>query len=308
MTTARGTRTTAGAAGMDRRGFLLRAGAVSAAGLLASLDLPAARAATLGVQDWMAGIADGTALQRLTIPGAHDSGARYGGPWTACQRLTVPELLNAGIRFLDVRCRLFDNAFAIHHGAFYQHLNFDDVMTACRDFLRAHPSETVLMRLKQEYSEESDAEFRRVFDSYLDGKGWRPLFLIADALPSLGAARGRVVLLADNGGLPGGLRWGDGAVFDVQDDYMAEPLRKYPLVEAQFRKAAQQPGKQYVNFVSTAALLPPEYNASRLNPRVKSLLDGAEAGPWTGLGIVPLDFPDGTSGLVETLLRHNPHS
>ncbi|MGW4228408.1 phosphatidylinositol-specific phospholipase C [Streptomyces sp. NPDC004980] len=288
----------------SRRSFLSGALAVTA-GVLVGGTPAAASGRALGTQDWMAGIADATPLQRLTIPGTHNSGARFGGLWTACQNTTIAEQLDSGVRFLDIRCRISGDAYAIHHGASYQNLNFDDVLGACRDFLARRPSETVLMRVKQEYSEESDAAFRRIFDLYLDGKGWRPLLRLDPALPDLGAARGKVVVLADNGGLPG-VRYADPGVFDIQDDYMAEPSAKYPKIQAQFRKAAQQPGKLFTNYVSTAALLPPRWNSDRLNPQVHSFLDGAEASGWTGLGIVPLDYPATRSGLVESLIRHNP--
>ncbi|AXE79202.1 phosphatidylinositol-specific phospholipase C [Streptomyces atratus] len=288
-----------------RRNFLTGALAATATVLVGAPPATAGARQVLATQDWMGAIPDATALQRLTIPGSHDSGARYGGPWTECQNTTIAEQLNSGLRFLDVRCRVTGDSFAIHHGASYQNLMFGDVLGACWDFLAAHPTETVLMRVKQEYSEESDATFRAIFDDYLDGRGWRPLFRIDPALPSLGEARGKVVLLADNGGLPG-VRYADSALFDIQDDYMAEPFAKYPKIESQFRKAAQQPGKLYMNYVSTAALMPPRWNADRLNPQVQSFLDGSEAAGWTGLGIVPLDFPATRSGLVESLLRHNP--
>ncbi|KOG88292.1 phosphatidylinositol-specific phospholipase C [Streptomyces varsoviensis] len=305
---------------VDRRGFLRGATALSAAGLLAyaggapaSAAPPAApargpartRARTLSGQDWLSGIADSVPVQRLTLPGTHDSGARHGGAYVACQTLTIAEQLAAGIRFLDVRCRAVDGVFAIHHAAFYQKLMFGDVLIACRDFLRAHPSETVLMRVKQEYSEVADAEFRKIFDVYLDGKGWRSLFRLDGTLPTLGEARGKVVLLGDNGGLPG-VRYGDGRLFDIQDDYMAEPFAKYPKIEAQFRKAAREPGKLYMNYVSTAALMPPVWNANRLNPQVRAFLGSTEAQGWTGLGIVPMDFPTATSGLIEAAIQHNP--
>ncbi|MFI0822659.1 phosphatidylinositol-specific phospholipase C [Streptomyces sp. NPDC021098] len=292
---------------MDRRGFLKGAAAVSAAGVVSALGGVAAAAPVrpLAAADWLSGIADATPVQRLTLPGTHDSGARYGGPWTECQNTTIADQLSSGIRFLDIRCRAFENAFPIHHGAYYQHLNFDDVLGACRAFLSAHPSETVLMRVKQEYSEESATEFRRIFDTYLDGKGWRSLFRLDATLPTLGQARGRVVLLADSDNMPG-VRYADPQLFDIQDDYMAEPFGKYPKIEAQFRKAVAQPGKLYMNYVSTAALLPPRSNADRLNPQVKSLLEGSGNQGWTGLGIVPMDFPNTTSGLVDSLVRHNP--
>ncbi|GGT55359.1 phosphatidylinositol-specific phospholipase C [Streptomyces purpureus] len=287
---------------MDRRRFL--AGALAASGAVLLGAAPTARA--LGTQDWMAGQKDTTRLQELTIPGTHDSGARHGGLWAACQNLTIPQQLDAGIRFLDVRCRVTGGSFAIHHGAAYQHMMFGDVLVACANFLAAHPSETVLMRVKQEYSTDSDQTFRAIFDDYLDNRGWRPLFRISDTLPgSLGAARGKVVLLADNGGLPG-LRYGDGSVFDVQDDYMAEPFAKRGRIENHFRKAVQQPGKLYVNYTSTSAYLPPRWNSDRLNPQVHGFVDGGEMAGRTGLGIVPMDFPDTRSGLVASLLRHNP--
>lgn len=294
---------------LDRRAFLVGAMAAGAAAGLGAAAAPAsAQESTvraLGTQDWMAGLPDTTALQRMTIPGTHDSGATRGGLYVACQNTSIAQQLDSGIRFLDVRCRVSGGSFAIHHGAYYQNLMFGDVLGACWAFLAAHPSETVLMRLKQEYSEESDATFRAVFDDYLDNRGWRPLFRIADALPALGQVRGKVLLLPDNGGLPGGLRYGDGNVFDIQDDYMAEPFAKRGKIENQFRKAVQQPGKCFMNYTSTAAALPPRWNSDRLNPQVHAFVDGSELSGRTGLGIVPMDFPNTRSGLVASLIRHN---
>ncbi|MET9885168.1 phosphatidylinositol-specific phospholipase C [Streptomyces sp. NPDC006430] len=290
---------------LDRRAFLVGAMAAGAGAVgLAAAPASARTRATLGTQDWMAGLGDATALQRMTVPGTHDSGARQGGLYVACQNTSIAEQLDSGIRFLDVRCRVTGGSFAIHHGSFYQGMMFGDVLVSCANFLAAHPSETVLMRVKQEYSEESDATFRAVFDDYLDHRGWRPLFRIADSLPTLGQARGKVVLLADNGGLPG-LRYGDGNVFDIQDDYMAEPFAKRGKIENQFRRAVQQPGKLFVNYTSTSAYMPPRWNSDRLNPQVHAFVDGSELAGRTGLGIVPMDFPNTRSGLVASLIRHN---
>ncbi|WP_314175116.1 phosphatidylinositol-specific phospholipase C [Streptomyces winkii] len=295
---------------MKRRHFLRGSAALSLAALTAAATAadahaaPARTAADAGPDAWMSLLPDAALLRELTIPGTHNSGARHGGPWTECQNTAIADQLASGVRFLDIRCRLFEGSFTIHHGPSYQHLNFDDVLGACRDFLASHPSETVLMRVKQEYSEESAERFRAVFDDYLDGHGWRPLFQLDAALPDLGSARGRVVLLGDSDGLPG-VRYGDAALFDIQDSYMEEPGAKYPLIEEHFRKAVAQPGKLYVNFVSTAALLPPRSNADRLNPRVRDLLDSADNSGWHGLGIVPMDFPN-EHGLTEALLRHQP--
>ncbi|HWM36308.1 MAG TPA: phosphatidylinositol-specific phospholipase C [Streptomyces sp.] len=292
---------------MRRRYFLKSLTALSATTLLSTVTTGAAMAAGTRApvpESWMSQLPDGALLRELTIPGTHNSGARHGGPWTECQNTPIAEQLASGIRFLDIRCRLFEGSFTIHHGPSYQHLNFDDVLGTCRDFLAVRPSETVLMRVKQEYSEESAERFRIVFDDYLDGRGWRSLFRLEPSLPALGEARGKVVLLGDSDGLPG-VRYGDGALFDIQDDYMAEPEAKYPLIEDHFRKAVGQLGKLYVNFVSTAALLPPRSNADRLNPRVRELLTSPDNSTWHGLGIVPMDYPN-EHGITEALLSHQP--
>ncbi|MFE7547440.1 phosphatidylinositol-specific phospholipase C [Streptomyces gardneri] len=285
---------------MERRRFLT--GALGAGAVLL-VGAPGARAAAVDTRAWMGAHPDGTPLARLTIPGTHDSGARFGGPWSECQNTTIAQQLDSGIRFLDIRCRVTGGSFAIHHGPSYQNMMFGDVLVACSAFLAAHPSETVLMRVKQEYSSDSDATFRSVFDDYLDSRGWRSLFRIGDTVPALGEARGKVVLIADNGGLPG-LKWWDGGAIAIQDDWNALPNAKYPKIEAHFRRAVEQPGKLYINFVSTSASLPPRWNSDNLNPRVHGFLDGT-ANTWKGLGIVPLDYPNTRSGLVESLIRHN---
>ncbi|MCX4779376.1 phosphatidylinositol-specific phospholipase C [Streptomyces sp. NBC_01264] len=299
--------------GLRRRSFLAGAAVLGATGVVAGLGAAPAAAAgasgkaasALSTQDWMSGLGDSTALQRMTIPGTHDSGATRGGLYVACQNTSIAQQLDSGIRFLDVRCRVTGGSFAIHHGAYYQNLMFGDVLAACWNFLAAHPTETVLMRLKQEYSEDSDATFRAVFDDYLNNRGWSPLFKIADSLPTLGQVRGKVLLFPDNGGLPGGLRYGDGNVFDIQDDYMAEPFAKRGKIENHFRKAVQQPGRFFMNYTSTAAALPPRWNSDRLGPQVHAFVDGSELAGRTGLGIVPMDFPNTRSGLVASLIRHN---
>ncbi|NLU75748.1 phosphatidylinositol-specific phospholipase C [Streptomyces sp. HNM0575] len=295
---------------LKRRHFLRGTAAIPLAVLLGGTAAGVAEAVssdaeTAGPEAWMSQLPDGVRLPELTVPGTHNSGATHGGPWTECQNTSLTEQLSAGIRFLDIRCRLFDGSFTIHHGSTYQYLNFEDVLGSCREFLTAQPSETILMRLKQEYSEESAEQFRVVFEDYLDGDGgWRSLFRLDPVLPDLGDARGRVVLLGDSDGLPG-VRYGDPELFDVQDAYMEEPGAKYPLIEDQFRKAVDQPGKLYVNFVSTAALLPLRSNADRLNPRVRDLVQADENSSWRGLGIVPMDFPN-EHGVIEALLKHQP--
>ena len=152
---------------------------------------------------WMSYLRDDVSVGRLSVPGSHESCARYGIDYGICQTLDVYPQLCYGARFLDIRCRVVgpddDRSFAIHHGAWYQQLMFGDVLRQCGDFFDDFPSETIFMRVKQEYSNASDAEFKQVFDDrYLS-----ELFYMDSWVPNLGDVRGKVILLADVAGLGG---------------------------------------------------------------------------------------------------------
>ena len=100
-------------------------------------------------------------LSHLSIPGTHDTCSRYGGWPVYCQSLTLPRQLNAGIRALDIRVKpkcfsmgLPDvppvEKLAIVHGDFDQKITFPEVLQQTASFLARHPTETILMRVKDE--------------------------------------------------------------------------------------------------------------------------------------------------------------
>ena len=81
---------------------------------------------------WMPSLNGTLPISQYSIPGTHDSGARFDpalAPGTAkCQDLTIAQQLDAGVRFLDIRCRHIDDGFTIHHGEVYQNINFNNVL------------------------------------------------------------------------------------------------------------------------------------------------------------------------------------
>jgi 1-phosphatidylinositol phosphodiesterase len=94
-----------------------------------------------------------TILSSISIPGTHETLSRnYGTEIAECQTLSLESQLKAGIRVIDVRCRHVENSFAIHHGMIFLHLMFGDVLQILEQFLQENPTETVLMRLKEEYN------------------------------------------------------------------------------------------------------------------------------------------------------------
>lgn len=205
-------------------------------------------------RDWMSTVPDNTNLAAMSIPGTHDSLALCGfsaDGGKTCEAIstgltrtqephgysanTLTTQLEAGIRAIDIRVRVdLGNeglTFTIHHGVYYQHANFADVLTKIEDFLRLHPEETVLMHLKAECTGEDGSckdapgfdnnETRlRVLKSYLTGdyltgngtetrrgKSWAHLFWSPSVTgnsqepkaPTLGDVRGKIVLLVFRG-------------------------------------------------------------------------------------------------------------
>jgi len=100
---------------------------------------------------WMRDIPDATAVTALSIPGTHNSGG-IGGPlgFGQTQDLDLADQLNAGIRFLDIRLSHYRDNLFVHHDVVHMEKCYADVLAACSDFLGRHPSEAILMSVKDE--------------------------------------------------------------------------------------------------------------------------------------------------------------
>ncbi|MEM7035150.1 MAG: phosphatidylinositol-specific phospholipase C domain-containing protein [Chloroflexota bacterium] len=162
-------------------------------------------------KDWMARLPDETELKDISIPGTHDSGARrtncgstiFHSPFFQNQTWSIDQQLNAGIRYLDIRVRRTKRSFAIHHAECYQRLMFGNVMTKVEKFLKDHPGETILMSIQEEHDAEPGSKaFREIWEGYMNKYGY--LFLTdIKSLPTLGEARGKIIVLRGGNSFPG---------------------------------------------------------------------------------------------------------
>jgi 1-phosphatidylinositol phosphodiesterase len=100
---------------------------------------------------WMRDIPDQARLLSLSIPGTHNS-CSVGGimGFTKTQDLDLPDQLRAGIRFLDIRLSHYQDNLYVHHDVVHMGKCHADVLAACSGFLEEHPSETILMSIKDE--------------------------------------------------------------------------------------------------------------------------------------------------------------
>jgi len=255
--------------------------------------------ATSANRRWMEKLDPQAALTSLTIPGTHDSGALHGGPLIECQSWSIREQLDAGIRFLDVRCRHIQNTFAIHHGLKFQNQYFGDVLKACTGFLEAYPSETIVMRVKEEYNASGNSRtFAQTFDDYRQ-KSAR-YWYTENRVPTLGEARGKIVLVTQHG--DHGIPWGN---LNIQDDYDVPTVfhlnKKWNKVRDKLVEARSGPAATwYVNFCSgSSGGCYPYTVATAVNPSALNFINNRPA-RW---GMVVMDFPG--ERLIDALIRTN---
>ena len=143
---------------------------------------------SLNGKNWMAGIPDSRYIYEINLPGTHDSATAYcknatdntvklfGLPafhvekFAKTQSLTLPEQLDAGVRYLDLRFSPKQGELLLCHGnndkiaavntvvRFLRRLNpvlllaltCARAFAQIKDFLKDHPSETVIVTAKQE--------------------------------------------------------------------------------------------------------------------------------------------------------------
>lgn len=165
-------------------------------------------------QSWMASIPDDQPLSELTMPGTHNSMALYGGVYAECQTWSLPLQLLAGIRFLDIHVRYVKGNLTIHHGVSYQQAHFGHVLEAVADFLHKYPTETVLMRVKEEFSETNNI-YGAVVDYIHRHAQWNLLWH-SRLVPTMAEARGKLIILQDFAGPDLGMRYGS---LDIADDW-----------------------------------------------------------------------------------------
>lgn len=206
--------------------------------------------------DWLADFQDSVPLSKISMPGTHDTMSFYGGDAVQTQSMSLRTQLMSGIRALDIRCRHIENRFAIHHGFVYQNANFDDVLQATQEFLSKHPTETIIMRVKEEYNPTGNTRtFASTFKYYLDmypGLFWA---YNMNNNPQLKDIRGKIVLLQDfhtEGleymGIPYHMA-------EVQDEYHLRTnwdlYSKWEKIKAHLEKAAYgNPNLIHINFLS----------------------------------------------------------
>ena len=281
--------------------------------LFAFLPLEYAR---IDASDWMADLDDTLPLSALTIPGTHDSGALYSIADVAgkCQSLSVSEQLRAGVRFFDIRLQLRGDKLAVVHSFVDQMTDFADVLDDMTDFLHDHPTEFLLVSIKQDADPKNPTTtFAKAVEQVLSAY---PDLVRADrTLPeTVSDARGTMTVLARYAdaqvGVPAYDGWQDNTSFPigdlyVQDHYAIDAItdKQQDIMDA-FAVAAEPSHALTLNYVSCYLTygFPPLYAATPAKTLLgwleTYLSDHAEI-----RGVIICDFM--TSALCEQIRRCN---
>jgi 1-phosphatidylinositol phosphodiesterase len=292
-----------------------------------------ALASRQSASEWMNFVDGKKKISDLTIPGTHDTCA-YTVPLNvgaACQTMDVTGQLHAGIRYLDMRLKRGsdnDGVLWLYHASVPLNLRFEqDVLPACYAFLRANPSETILMSVKQE-----DGDGPAIYD-------WlKPMIerhpdmwhLSNDSVPTLDKVRRKIVLFrrfkTADVGLDTETGWPDnyfnsfenhGVKFRVQDKYkiftLANMDDKYDDYVHSMLDDAKKPensNRIFINFASGTGALTPQTLATGYlsakdgtNVHLHRYMEGSLSGRY---GIIPMDYPEyPNQSLVPLLISQN---
>lgn len=249
-------------------------------------------------------------LSRLSIPGTHNTCALYEPFYgtSRCQELTLSDQLAIGVRYLDIRCRHVDNAFAIYHGPISQHLTFAGVVTVCIDFLADNRTECVVMSVNEESTPfRNTRTFEETFAAYVAEHPQR--WELNTVIPTLEDAKGKIVLLrrfrADSymKGIDAS-RWPVNATFPingsaklrVQDEYIVpDNHSKLAAIRSLYDEAASANDEiLYLNYTSgyrRGMLGFPNIRvvSDFINPAVSQYFNETKPGRY---GVTVMDFVD----------------
>ena len=288
--------------------------------LFLNLEGVKASAAAADYENWMARIGDDRLISDLSIPGTHDSAARYEkvDGTAKCQTLSLDDQLKCGVRYLDIRCRHYNNAFSIHHGSVYQNLNFNDVLKSCTNFLQKHPKETIIMSVKEEYkAKNNNKSFEAQFKGYVNK--YKNMWYLGDKIPKLKDVRGKIVLIRRFKGSKGlgidATGWKDNTTFSlnnnaslyVQDCYkVSDYNKKWNAIKNTLEKAAaKKDNSLYLNYSSgyKSILGIPAIKRvkERMNPNISSYISSHSK--KARYGVIAMDFI--TSDLAAKIINTN---
>lgn len=287
--------------------------------------------------DWMKSIPDETNLTSLSIPGTHDTMTyEIENQRLECQNWNLTVQMEAGMRYFDIRARLKNDELRIYHTSGDTGFSYEDVLLRMCGFLKKNPSETIVMRLKEEGVPlgHNTITFEDAFNSYRDSRT-STRSCVSDHLylhnntdsgdksaviPTLGDLRSKIFLL-QNFKAPSGKSYGliwSGPQMQLEDFWIMPDAsfldQKWDAIHKAIKLANETPPDNEVLFLAhisaSVGVLPIEAAAGTADGKVTGMND--MTGDWledhveeaVRAGIVIFDFPGKKA--IDAVLSWNP--
>lgn len=271
---------------------------------------------------WMDWLDDSLPIQKLNLPGTHESGAVLPISdiirWSQCQGEGYAMQFSYGIRVLDLR---IDKNMNIYHGSVSMEHSLQYAMDEIKKFLNANPSEFLIVSIKDENGAGDQQVWTNNVKRIMESTGC--LYTGPQSSYTVGNLRGKFIIVRrfgyfDHGIHPG--RWpkGDGSESGLDEIAHGNPLMKiqdrygysgFGSTQANDKKnkidtllntAGHTPndGILYINFISATGInggtAGPGTVAETINPWFINKLhikqQEAANGQYYRWGIVMMDF------------------
>lgn len=258
------------------------------------------------LNNWMQDIEDNRLVCKMSIPGTHDTAADSGNAWVKTQDKNIEQQLNSGIRFFDIRLVHDNGVLKLCHGSHIFDTTFvGDVLKTTAEFLKEHPSETVIMTIKRDHDLDKDSgtKYRGALQKALEGDRALTPYMVKSFRSdfTLGDLRGKMLIISRDGWImtPSGNipSWPDNASFTssiestngsstpihVEDHYKSRASDKVSYVAQNVRKAkaafSSSQNDWFITFSSSTGrngLSWPRTTTGDIDPHVNNILRGDE--------------------------------
>ena len=150
------------------------------------------------LESWMSNLPEKKSLSEFTIPGTHDSAAVSHIQHVACQTMNIMNQLNAGVRYFDLRGGLVyeTDEPVVYHGLVHiQNTTFSGTVFApMYAFLKSHPSEGILLQIKQDGpGSGGEQQFGDAVDKLINAN--MNMWLLGNGVPNTTQIRGKIQLI-----------------------------------------------------------------------------------------------------------------
>ncbi len=258
------------------------------------------------LDNWMQDIEDNRFVCKMSIPGTHDTGAYTGNGWVKTQDKNIEQQLNSGIRFFDIRLVHDNGILKLCHDSYIFDTTFDrDVLKTTVEFLKEHPSETVIMTIKRDHDLDKDGgtKYRAALQKALEGDRTLTPYMVKSFRSdfTLGDLRGKMLIISRDGWImtPSGkvTSWPNNASFTssiestnesrttihVEDHYKSWASDKVSYVAQNVRKAqaafSEPQNDWFITFTSSTGgwgIGIPANTTRDIDPHVNNVLKGNE--------------------------------